>query len=72
MWEGERQGPDERFAMESEVVAFDDHVAVARVAVRYEDPVAEYRDIWIIRFAADGRCQTFEEWPFWPGQPWKV
>jgi hypothetical protein len=73
MWEAERQGADERFAMDAEVVAIDDNVAVARVAVRYEDPVAaEYRDVWIIRFATDGRCQAFEEWPFFPGQPWKV
>jgi hypothetical protein len=73
MWEAERRGSDERFAMDSEVVSVDDHVAVARVAVRYEDPVpTEYRDIWIIRFAADGRCQMFEEWPFFPGQPWKA
>jgi ketosteroid isomerase-like protein len=73
MWEAERQGSDERFAMNSEIVAVDDRVAVARVAVRYEDPEArDYRDIWIIHFAADGRCQSFEEWPFWPGQPWKA
>jgi hypothetical protein len=70
MWEAERNGPDERFAMDSEIVALDDEVAVARVAVHYEDPpVGEYRDLWIIHFAADGRCQSFEEWPFWPGQP---
>jgi hypothetical protein len=28
----------------------------------------EYRDLWVIRFAEDGRCMAFEEWPFWPGQ----
>jgi hypothetical protein len=73
MWEAEREGPGERFAMDSEVVAVDGHVAVARIAVRYEDPTpAEYRDLWIIRFASDGRCQAFEEWPFWPGQQWKT
>jgi PPOX class probable F420-dependent enzyme len=72
MWEAERRGPDERFAMQADVVAVDDQLAVARVAVRYEDPAAEYRDLWLIRFAADGRCESFEEWPFWPGQPWKV
>lgn len=73
MWEAEREGPDERFVMDSEIVAVDDRVAVARVAVRYADPAPrDYRDIWIIHFAADGRCQSFEEWPFWPGQPWKA
>ncbi|WP_327035397.1 hypothetical protein [Micromonospora ureilytica] len=28
----------------------------------------EYRDLWVMRFADDGRCRSFEEWPFWPGQ----
>jgi len=70
MWEVERDGPDERFAMGSEIVALDGDVVVARVAVRYEGPAPiEYRDLWIMRFAADGRCRHFEEWPFWPGQP---
>lgn len=70
MWEAERVGPDEHFEMSSEVVAADGDVAVARIDVRYEDPVPnEYRDLWIIRFAEDGRCCEFEEWPFWPGQP---
>jgi PPOX class probable F420-dependent enzyme len=69
MWEAERRGADERFAMESETVAVDDGVAVARVAVRYEDTAPrEFRDLWVIRFADDGRCQAFEEWPFSPGQ----
>jgi hypothetical protein len=56
--------------MDAQIVAVDGDVAVARVHVRYEDPAPhEYRDLWIIRFAPDGRCQAFEEWPFWPGQP---
>lgn len=25
-----------------------------------------YRDLWIVRFDAEGRCERFEEWPFWP------
>ena len=29
-------------------------------------PVHEYRDLWIIRFAEDGRCRHFEEWPYAP------
>src|SRR5689334_23273119 len=63
MWEAERQGPDEPFAMDPEIVAVDGDVAVVRVHVCYEDPVPrEYRDLWIIRFAPDGRCQAFEEW----------
>jgi hypothetical protein len=61
MWEAERLGPEERFTMDSQVVAVDGDVAVARVHVRYQDPVPhEYRDLWIIHFAPDGRCQAFE------------
>lgn len=67
MWEGEREGSDEVFGMTSEVVAVDGDTAVVRVEVRYGDPVTEeFRDLWIARFADDGRCQAFEEWPFWP------
>jgi ketosteroid isomerase-like protein len=67
MWEAERDGPDEVFSLTGEVVAVDGDTAVARLEVRYGDPVdQEYRDLWIIRFAADGRCRSFEEWPFWP------
>jgi ketosteroid isomerase-like protein len=70
MWDREREGPDEVFRMTSEVVAVDGDTAVVRVEVRYGDPVhQEYRDLWIVRFAGDGRCRAFEEWPFWPGQP---
>lgn len=67
MWDAERDGPDEVFTLTSEVVAVDGDTAVARLEVRYGDPVVqEYRDLWVMRFAADGRCAGFEEWPFWP------
>jgi ketosteroid isomerase-like protein len=67
MWEAERDGPDEVFAMTSEVVAVDGDTAVVRVAVDYGDPPQQqYLDLWIIRFGPDGRCRAFEEWPFWP------
>ena len=70
MWERERTGPDEKFAMSSEVVAVDGEVAVVRAVVRYDEfSPREYRNLWIIRFADDGRCLAFEEWPVWPGQP---
>jgi SnoaL-like domain len=70
LWEAEREGPDEVFTMESDIVAVDGDTAVVRVEVRYGDPVVrEYRDLWVIRFAEDGTCADFEEWPFWPGQP---
>jgi hypothetical protein len=67
MWETEREGPDEPFTMQTELVALDGDVAVVRVQVNYERSTPrEYRDLWVIRFAADGRCREFEEWPFWP------
>ena len=68
LWEHERTGPGEEFEMSHEIVALDGDTAVARIEVGYGTG-AEYRDLWIARFAADGRCREFEEWPFWPGQP---
>ncbi len=69
MWEHERDGPDEPFTMASEIVAVDGDTAVVRVEVRYQAPTArEFRDLWLIRFDSDGRCRSFEEWPFSPRQ----
>ncbi|HWM04840.1 MAG TPA: nuclear transport factor 2 family protein [Actinophytocola sp.] len=70
-WEQEREGPDEVFTMTAEIIAVEGDTGVAKVAVTYGDPVTqEYLDLWIVRFAADGRCAVYEEWPFWPDQPW--
>jgi hypothetical protein len=70
MWERERHGPDEAFSMTSEIIAVDGSTAVARVEVRYGRPLRQqFRDLWIICFAADGRCSSFEEWPFAPVEP---
>jgi hypothetical protein len=67
LWEAERDGPDEVFTMESEVVAVEGLTGVARVEVHYGDPVTRvYRDLWIVRLDESGRCVEFEEWPFWP------
>jgi ketosteroid isomerase-like protein len=69
MWEAEREGPDEEFTMRSEIVAVEGDTAVARLEVAYGNPVKQkYRDLWVIRFADDGRSTHFEEWPFAPGQ----
>jgi ketosteroid isomerase-like protein len=69
LWERERQGADEPFQMGHEIVAIEGDTAVVRVEIEYGEPERlEYRDLWIVRFAADGRCREFEEWPFWPGQ----
>lgn len=71
MWEAEREGPDEVFTLSTEVVAVDGATAVVRAEVRYGEPVRqEYRDLWVLRLATDGRCSWFEEWPFWPGRPY--
>lgn len=69
LWERERKGPEEEFEMRHETIAVDGDTAVVLVEVRYGGPEpTEYRDLWVIGFDADGRCRTFEEWPFWPGQ----
>jgi ketosteroid isomerase-like protein len=70
LWEREREGPDEVFTLATDILAVDGPVAVVRAEVRYGDPLTqEYRDLWVIRFAGDGRCTWFEEWPYWPAKP---
>ena len=67
LWERERVGSDEAFEMSHETVAVESDTAVVRVEVHYGSPQnLQYRDLWIVRFAPDGRCREFEEWPFWP------
>jgi ketosteroid isomerase-like protein len=67
MWERERDGPDEAFEMEAELIAVEGDTGVARVEVRYGEPKPQlYRDLWVIRLDGEGRCVAFEEWPFWP------
>ncbi|MGY1740281.1 MULTISPECIES: YybH family protein [unclassified Blastococcus] len=57
------------FTMRAEPVAVEGRDAVVRLEVRYETPaVQEYRDLWVLRFAADGRVERFEEWAYWPGR----
>lgn len=72
-WEREREGPAEVFTMTAEIVALDGAAGVARIEVRYGDPVTQsYLDLWLVRFADDGRAEAFEEWQFWPNQPWSA
>jgi ketosteroid isomerase-like protein len=67
MWEEARSRPDEAFELESEVVAVEGDIGVVRLEVRYGEPTPQtYRDLWIVRLDSEGRCTTFEEWPFWP------
>ena len=61
---------DEVFTLQAEPVAIEDRQAVVRVEVHYGDPVRqEYRDLWVLRFADDGKVEDFEEWAYWPGKP---
>jgi ketosteroid isomerase-like protein len=70
-WERGRDGADEEFTMSAGIVAVDGDTGVARVLVRYGEPQnQEYLDLWVVRFDDAGRCVSFEEWPFWPNQPW--
>ena len=71
MWEEERGGPDEVFTLATEILAVEGATAVVRAEVHYGDPPhQEYRDLWVIHLDDDGRCTWFEEWPFWPEQPY--
>jgi ketosteroid isomerase-like protein len=59
------------FTVAAEPVAVEADRAVVRLEVRYLTPhEQEYRDLWVLRFAPDGRVAEFEEWPYWPGQPY--
>ena len=73
MWDAEREGPDEVFALATDILAVDRPVAVVRAEVRYGDPLRqEYRDLWVMRLGDDGRCSWFEEWPYWPERPFSA
>ena len=62
---------DEAFTMTAEPVAVEGDTAVIRVEVQYGEPVRqEYRDLWLLSFAEDGRVREFEEWAYWPGKPY--
>ena len=67
-WEAERDGADEAFTMTSRVLAVDGDTAVVRVEVDYGTG-SRWRDLWVLTFDAEGRCASFEEWPFAPRQP---
>ncbi|QTE27794.1 nuclear transport factor 2 family protein [Pengzhenrongella sicca] len=59
----------DEFTLSAEVVAVDGAVAVVRALVRYGgDSPQEYTDLWVLRFASDGRVEHFEEWAYWPGK----
>ena len=67
-WDAARDGPDEPFTMDAEVIAVDGSTAVVRVGVEYGASGDRWRDLWVLELDDDGRCAAFEEWPFAPGQ----
>lgn len=67
-WEAERDGPDEQFEVTSTVLAVEERTAVVRVEVDY-DRGGRWRDLWVLTFDDEGRCASFEEWPFTSDQP---
>jgi SnoaL-like domain len=66
LWERERDGPGEPFTMEWEIVAVEADTGVVYTEVRYEQPPRDFRNLWIVRFDASGRCAEFQEWFFAP------
>jgi hypothetical protein len=67
LWEAERRSADEDFTLTWEPVAIEGDTAVVRVHVTYGPPRdQQYRDLWVLRFDSEGRCESYEEWPFWP------
>jgi ketosteroid isomerase-like protein len=57
------------FTMDAMPVAVEGVNAVVRVEVHYGGPMhQEYRDLWVLRFADDGRVEDYEEWAYWPGK----
>ena len=61
----------ETFTVEAEPIAVQADRAVVRLLVQYLEPKPEeYRDLWVLRFAPDGRVAEFEEWAYWPGKPY--
>jgi len=63
----------ESFTVTAEPVAVEGSRAVIWLEVRYGEPVRqEYRDLWLLRFAADGRVEDFEEWAYWPGRGYTI
>ncbi len=63
------RAPDEVFTRPLTILAVDDPVAggPGRSPVRGSTPPE--CDLWVIRFAGEGRCTWFEEWPDRPGHP---
>ena len=46
------------------MLAVDGDLAVVQTEVFYERPQRGFRNLWLVRLGADGRCTSFEEW-YW-------
>ena len=55
--------PGTEFTMTADPVAVEGDRAVVRVEVQYTAPQRrQYLELWVLRFADDGRVADFEEW----------
>ncbi len=52
-----REDDGQGFTVTAGPVAVEGRDAVVRLEVRDADPAQEYRDLWVLRFAADGRVE---------------
>ena len=50
------------FEFRYDVLCSTDDMAVVRGSTEYVDPYPTYSNIWLVRFAPDGRCSEFIEW----------
>lgn len=39
-----------------------DEIGIITGKTNYHDPPVSFRNLWVIRFAEDGRCRDFTEW----------
>lgn len=62
--------PGTEFTMTAEAVAVERDRAVVRAEVQYTAPRRrQFRELWVLRFADDGRVSDFEEWTYELGEP---
>ena len=60
-WLDRRDEPGD-YEFSSEVLAADGDVGVVQGTTRYLTDDSEYANLWVIRFAADGRAREFTDW----------
>src|SRR5713226_4137404 len=60
-WLGRQDAPGST-TFRYEVLATASDAGIIRGWTRYHEPPREFSNIWLVRFAADGRCREFTEW----------